>query len=109
MSLNQPPKLAITLYQPPPLTQDLVKCDHCEFKGKPHEEIYFQDAGKIKTCFNCIECGAAESPRHPSAAKGECWEGKVCELDEFGHCVVCCDCKECIKLLREVEDLEENE
>ena len=30
--------------------EDLVKCDHCEFKGKPHEEIYFQDGGNIKTC-----------------------------------------------------------
>lgn len=26
-----------------------------------------------------------------------------CELDEFGCCVYCCECKECIKMLEEKE------
>ena len=38
---------------PPP---ELVKCDRCEFRGKPHEEIYFQAGGTIKTCEACIIC-----------------------------------------------------
>ena len=41
--------------------------------------------------------------------EGLCWEGKVCQTDEFGHCVVCCDCKACIRNLREEAAAEEDD
>lgn len=27
---------------------------------------------------------------------GDCWEGRKCQEDEFGHCVVCCECRKCL-------------
>ena len=35
----------------------------------------------------------------PPTSEGQCWGGKKCKPDEFGHCIVCCDCKECYKAL----------
>ncbi len=39
-------------------------------------------------------------PPEEEEEEGLCWEGKVCQTDEFGHCVVCCECKACIRNLR---------
>jgi hypothetical protein len=41
---------------PPKLKKEtpLLKCDRCSFKGKPYEEIYFQEGGAIKTCEACM-------------------------------------------------------
>ena len=33
-----------------------------------------------------------------------CWDNNKCERDEFGCCIVCCECKECIKRLQEAEE-----
>jgi hypothetical protein len=44
----------------------------------------------------------AEGESH-SEDEGQCYDGKACQLDEFGHCVHCCECKQCIKLLEEEE------
>ena len=30
-----------------------------------------------------------------------CWGNNKCERDEFGCCIVCCECKECIKRIKE--------
>ena len=37
---------------------------------------------------------------------GACWDNKICQPDEFGCCVVCCECKECIKNLQQAEQQE---
>ncbi len=34
---------------------------------------------------------------------GDCWDGRKCQENEFGHCVTCCECKECIAALEEEE------
>lgn len=46
--------------------------------------------------------------------KNECWGiNNKCERDEFGCCIVCCDCKECIKRIKEehaaLEEQEEDD
>ena len=38
-----------------------------------------------------------------------CWDGETCKPDEFGCCVVCCECKACICNLQKAEDEEEEE
>ena len=41
----------------------------------------------------------------------DCWysdDGKH-NLDEFGHCIRCCECKKCIKILEEILDEEEED
>tara|TARA_R110000796_G_scaffold123828_1_gene238276 strand:+ start:180 stop:893 length:714 start_codon:yes stop_codon:yes gene_type:complete len=30
-----------------------------------------------------------------------CWGNNKCERDEFGCCIVCCECRECIKRIKE--------
>ena len=29
----------------------------------------------------------------------DCYEGKKCQNDEFGHCIVCCECTNCVQNL----------
>ena len=36
-----------------------------------------------------------------------CWDGETCKPDEFGCCVVCCECKACICNLQKAEEEEE--
>ena len=38
-----------------------------------------------------------------------CWDGETCKPDEFGCCVVCCECKACICNLQKAEEEEEEE
>ena len=73
---------------------DLVKCDHCEFKGKPHEEIYFQDGGNIKTCAKHVSTSSfSECDRchqnllakwFPSNDAPTCFNCLECEHDGWG-------------------------
>ena len=37
-----------------------------------------------------------------------CWDGKTCQPDEFGCCIVCCECKACICNLQKAEEEEED-
>ena len=37
-----------------------------------------------------------------------CWDGETCKPDEFGCCVVCCECKACICNLQKAEEEEED-
>ena len=33
--------------------------------------------------------------------ENKCWGNNKCERDEFGCCIVCCECKNCIKRIKE--------
>ena len=42
----------------------------------------------------CSDCEEEEE-------ENTCWGNNKCERDEFGCCIVCCECKECIKRIKE--------
>ncbi len=50
-------------------------------------------------------CEMAESAfcAQEEAEEGKCYDGEKCQPDEFGCCIVCCECKSCIKRLEEEE------
>ena len=39
--------------------------------------------------------------RDDEEEENKCWGNNKCERDEFGCCIVCCECKECIKRIKE--------
>jgi hypothetical protein len=48
--------------------------------------------------------------REEEEEENKCWGNNKCERDEFGCCIVCCECKECIKRIKEEHaTLEEQE
>ena len=72
-------------------------CDTC---GKT---IMTDDEGE-KCGEGCEEYDRGLEDTREEREKGrECYNGEKCKPDEFGHCIVCCECKECIKEDDELE------
>ena len=54
------------------------------------------DEGECYCCYAHEEDDESDEPLL-------CWNGKPCETDELGCCVVCCECKSCICRLQKEE------
>ena len=83
-------------------------CYHkCTDENKCGECTY---CARTKVCEYCGCVGGCDSScRGDEEEATICWDGETCKPDEFGCCVVCCECKACICNLQKAEEEEEEE
>ena len=64
--------------------------------------------GDKTLCRVCYEDGDyqeddenSDNEEEDEEEENKCWGNNKCERDEFGCCIVCCECKNCIKRIKE--------
>jgi hypothetical protein len=75
-------------------TGGFVKCDYCEFKGKPHEEIYFQDGGNIKSCADHLDRPRTVPNPHKFSVCKHCHQNLLTKFFPSDDAPTCFNCIE---------------
>ena len=76
-------------------------CEICQPHASGNGGFCVHCKVRLNESYFCKECVLSHLP------VGDCHDGKQCQLDEFDHCTVCCECKQCVVELAAQDDLDE--
>lgn len=88
--------------------EEVEDSERYEEEKKQRAILHSQSVWKIY--FGAVLQDIREPNWREEEEENKCWGNNKCERDEFGCCIVCCECKECIKRIKEEHvTLEEQE